>query len=367
MANYRNGGYDKTARTWIGIIAVVLAVVIAGAIALGVVTEGFTDWSKFQPDKQEEQTEEGSNENLLVDANGTDRMRLNVVRAAAGETSAEESITVTATITPATATNKMINWSLAFENSTSEWATGKDPTDYVTVTPTDEYRNEVRLDCTEAFGEVIILTATTAENAEITATCELNYMARYDKTQGIVLEATGAEADIEIPYIDGDQSASGGTGHFSLPFMNGETYTAKAGGYGVGTMQDDLTVSITSEYYKSGTNTPVYKFLLNHYGSDVGMTSLKPVALDSSIVFDQDLLNGIFGNCAESNYSSLFSAVAQQAYVSGTGYKNYILLKVTVSGEYSGDITYAAYGYIQPGDMGVQVSDVTLNTGTVIF
>lgn len=367
MANYRNG-YDKTARTWVGIIAVFIALVIAGTIALGVITNGFTDWSKFQPEEQQqEQTEEGSNENLLVDANGTDRMSLNVVRAATGETSAEESITVTATITPATATNKMINWSLAFENSTSEWATGKEPADYVIVTPTDTYRNEVRLDCTEAFGEVIILTATTADNAEITATCELNYMARYDKAQGVVLEATGDGTDIEIPYIDGDQSASDGTGHFSLPFMNGETYTAKAGGYGVGTMQDELTVSITSEYYNSGTNTLVYKFLLNHYGSSTGMTSLKPVAWESSIVFDQELLNGIFGSCAESDYSNLHSALAEQQFVEHDGYKNYILLKVTVSGEYSGDITYTAYGYIDVKQMAVSVTDVTLNPETVIF
>lgn len=358
MSNYRSG-YDKTARTWIGILAVFMVLVIALAVIFGVMTKGFTDWSMFGGEEQQEQTDEASNDNLLVEANGSDRMQLNVMRAAAAESETEQ-ITVTATITPADATNRYINWSLSFENANSEWATGKDPGDYVTVTPTDTYRNVVTLDCTEAFGEVIILTATTQDNDEITATCELNYMARYDVTQGIVLEATGAEEDITIPYE---------TGTFALPFMNGETYTAKAGGYGVGTMQDELTITITSEYhYDSMYSTPVSAFLGKHYGSaSIADMTLSPVQWDSSIVFDQELLNDTFGDHAESDYATLYSAIAEQAFVSGNGYKNYIVINVTVEGEYSGSAEYTAYGYIDPTDMGKSVTDVTLDENEIIF
>ena len=57
MSNYRNG-YDKTARTWIGILAVFMVLVIALAGVVGVVTKGFTGWSMFGGGEEQEQTDE---------------------------------------------------------------------------------------------------------------------------------------------------------------------------------------------------------------------------------------------------------------------------------------------------------------------
>ena len=50
-------------------------------------------------------------------------------------TQAESAYTLTATVKPEDAENKAVDWSIAFVNASSAWASGKSVTDYVTVTP----------------------------------------------------------------------------------------------------------------------------------------------------------------------------------------------------------------------------------------
>ena len=61
---------------------------------------------------------------------------------------AESAQQLTATITPEDATNKAVDWTVRFKDASSEWATGKTVTDYVTVTPTlggENYELQARL------------------------------------------------------------------------------------------------------------------------------------------------------------------------------------------------------------------------------
>ncbi len=93
---------------------------------------------------------------------------------------AENAIRITGTFTPANATNKMVDWSVAFKNANSLWATGKTVTDYVTVTPIADGSLTANVECLQAFGEQIILKCTSRENSSVYATCTVDYMFRYD-------------------------------------------------------------------------------------------------------------------------------------------------------------------------------------------
>ena len=62
------------------------------------------------------------------------RMTFRSARAITGE-SKSNSATIQANIKPDNATNKNVSWSVAFVNPQSAWATGKNVSDYVTVTP----------------------------------------------------------------------------------------------------------------------------------------------------------------------------------------------------------------------------------------
>lgn len=89
----------------------------------------------------------------------------------------ETSYTITATILPASALQKA-NWSVAWKDSGSSWATGKTVTEYVTVTPSEENLLTATLSCVKAFSEQVILTASAAANTDKTATCTVDYQQR---------------------------------------------------------------------------------------------------------------------------------------------------------------------------------------------
>ena len=92
---------------------------------------------------------------------------------------AESAYTLTATITPSDAGNKAVDWTVAFKNGSSTWATGKTVTDYVTVTPTSEGSLTARVECKAAFGTQIVVKATSRDNAEASATCTADYQQRF--------------------------------------------------------------------------------------------------------------------------------------------------------------------------------------------
>lgn len=89
---------------------------------------------------------------------------------------------VTATITPAEATNSAVDWSVAFKNPASTWAAGKNVSEYVIVNSISENTLTIQLKCLKAFGEQIILTCTSQENAEIKATATVDYYKRLTNT-----------------------------------------------------------------------------------------------------------------------------------------------------------------------------------------
>ena len=93
---------------------------------------------------------------------------------------ANEGITLVATVEPSYATKTAVDWSVSFANPESEWATGKTVTDYVKITPTEEGSLTATLECVAPFGEQIIVKVVSKENAEISDTCPLEYMRRVE-------------------------------------------------------------------------------------------------------------------------------------------------------------------------------------------
>ena len=88
---------------------------------------------------------------------------------------AETAYQLTATITPENATNKAVDWTIAFVNAESEWATGKTVTDYVTVTPTADGALTANVECLQAFGEQVRVTVTSRDNTSVKANATVDY------------------------------------------------------------------------------------------------------------------------------------------------------------------------------------------------
>ena len=76
---------------------------------------------------------------------------------------AEVAYTLTATVNPSSATNKAVDWSIAWMDPTSIFAIGKTVTDYVTVVPSYDGSTIATVTCYQAFEGEILVTVTTRE------------------------------------------------------------------------------------------------------------------------------------------------------------------------------------------------------------
>lgn len=85
---------------------------------------------------------------------------------------AETAITVNATISPGDAANQGIDWSVAWTNPQSSFASGKDVNDYVTLNASGK---SATVACLQPFGQQITLMATSQDNPALSATCKLEY------------------------------------------------------------------------------------------------------------------------------------------------------------------------------------------------
>lgn len=112
---------------------------------------------------------------------------------------AETAYTLTATVTPAHAMNKEVDWSVAFANPESAWAMGKTASDYVTVTPTADGALTATVECLQAFGEQIKVIVTSREDPAIAAECVCDYAQRCTPlftVSGITVPGHGTDYDL---------------------------------------------------------------------------------------------------------------------------------------------------------------------------
>ena len=96
---------------------------------------------------------------------------------------AESAQQVTASVQPSDALNKEVDWSIAWANALSAWAKGKTVTDYVTITPTADGAQTANVSCLQAFGEQIVVTATSRDNTSAKGSCTVDYRQKYMGTE----------------------------------------------------------------------------------------------------------------------------------------------------------------------------------------
>lgn len=116
----------------------------------------------------------------VVDQNGnaiaegvTTSLPKGIVYTADAVTTAEPvTRTFKATVTPSNATNKELIWSLSWKNASSEWASGKNIGEYLTLSSSGM---SATLTCSQAFGEQAIITVRSADNTDIYKNCTIDY------------------------------------------------------------------------------------------------------------------------------------------------------------------------------------------------
>lgn len=121
---------------------------------------------------------------------------------------ADTAYQLTATIIPENATDKTVDWTIAWAESRGEhtggtnainpvdstydsddthdtsnsWSEGKTVTDYVTVTPTSDGALTANVECLKDFGAQVKVTVTSRDNSDVKANCLVDYT---QKLQGV--------------------------------------------------------------------------------------------------------------------------------------------------------------------------------------
>lgn len=169
------------------IAACFCAVILIIVTILSIVTKGFTDW-RFG---KELLAFSDLNSNVVVVPQGNSEvMTLSVMRASEPSLQPDndgfegETLTITATVSPDdSADNSGLNWSMEFKEPGSVWASGKTLSDYLTLTPsgTDAAGSKtVYVQCLQPFGEQVVITATSQDNPDITASCTADFAQRVE-------------------------------------------------------------------------------------------------------------------------------------------------------------------------------------------
>lgn len=181
-----NNKKEGTGKKVIGGIALGLVLILLGGVAGGLLQHHYK-WGEDEPtvEEPEDPKDEASSGGTVIGestGNGVKLMSAKIAKedyAANGiSPMADTAYTITATVAPSNATNKALDWSVAFKNPSSEWATGKTVTDYVTITPTTDGAVTATVECKQAFGEPVVVTATSRANPDISATATCDYVKR---------------------------------------------------------------------------------------------------------------------------------------------------------------------------------------------
>ena len=177
---------------------------------------------------------------------------------------AETAYTLTATVN-AGATKKAVNWTAEFQDPTSEWATGKTVTDYVTVSPTGDLTATVS--CMAAFGETILVSAVSRDDPVQKSTCTCEYQ---KKTVGAHIRINSNE-EASTLFAIGDVTSEGGRFTESKLCFNSNYYFKVAPIYGEGTVEPTVNPQDTGCSVWLILNETA-KEKLQEYGYTAGVT-----------------------------------------------------------------------------------------------
>lgn len=137
---------------------------------------------------------------------------------------AESAYTLTASITPANAGNHGVDWIVAWSNPSSSWATGKSPSDYVTVVPSADSKIAT-VSCLQAFGTQVLITAKSQDNPNVMAVCTVDYaqkIATASLNIGNISVNFGSTTSIQYEVCD---SVNGPGGVIGADYTSSSVYT----------------------------------------------------------------------------------------------------------------------------------------------
>ena len=322
-----------------------------------------SEWFK-KPDIEQTQPETPDNgeDKPAIDENGKElasdiiyampaRMTFRTAKslvATAAQSSAYDSVTVQATVTPDIANLKSVVYSVSWVNASSEWANGKTVTEYVTATQTKENSKTATIQCLQPFGEQVQVkvTATGIDNSSASATCTVDFMKRVASWSGQYSDGSPVEIDLNTSEIRLNSVSVSG----ELSVMGSVEYTAF-------TVDNKITVAVELSADKE---------ILSGAESTVGikLVSRDISCYNNSVKFLHVVSDVNMRGLTESSMAQYVSPFREWLYNNRTVAVFCLKIKIS-SGKQSIEKTIPIY--FSDAGIAVPVSGVTLDQSNVII
>lgn len=161
--------------------AVVCAALILAGIVLAIVLP-MQSKTKQHDYTAKSDTEYTADPSQAFTVYNTSLMKMSAKATATAQTN---TVLLTATLLPATTQDKTVDWTVAFVNPNSAWASGKNASDYVSVVPTSDGALTANVSAKAGFSEQVKITVTSRVNENATAYCVADYGKRLSDTATI--------------------------------------------------------------------------------------------------------------------------------------------------------------------------------------
>lgn len=268
--------------------------------------------------------------------------------------SGESQETITATITPADAYNKEIEWSIAWKTD-SGWASGKDINQYITVATSGNgvtSPNTAVVTCKQAFGVQAILTATSKVQPDVYATCTVDYTERITSINvKKALTVSNGTLNQFILTSSGWGISGAGDSGFKVDISSAITKT-------IGTLYSNISVSKIEVKISESAGWAFYDAHLT-YASDY-----VPIYAQGATYPLAPQMKSIFGFSKDEIQSSSAQFAINQLLNNSALNDNVFTVRITLSNGVSGE---AHYGLTIEDSALLQPTNVSLSMDSIVF
>ena len=254
MANKKRQPRERQTKGWLGIFAVMAAALIVLTVCVS--TNLFRGWGKSEDPAAEDATG-----GVVVEGDAGTGISLAAYKIAREEFAdygimqiADSAQQVKATVTPAGAEDAVLDWSIAFKDPASSWASGKSLSDYVTIAPTSDGALTANVTCKQAFGEQVIITAAIRGNASVKGTGTVDYQQKYnnDIQLSVTYTNTATAANVAAWSLKGTSNVQVAFPGYAKSLTDLTNYYS-ASGTNKGTYTVTMTTALTTVYTKPAT------------------------------------------------------------------------------------------------------------------
>lgn len=377
MSYYKNSNSKK-------FIAITICFVLIAIILCGMMTSWFQDWNPYcwfghsyneegictkcgaeqpaevvepeEPDEGDEPLENGGMVAAAVPSKSN--MRLGVRRAAqtpAGENTYE----LTATIEPEDPTEFGMSWNVRWSTPASAWSSGKNVSDYVTVTQGEGLKATVT--CLQAFGEKVTVEAhATGGGVSLSASCSCDYVKR---VENVHLKVSNGDYKKDVYTNLGFDTAVDSAPYLLGLYPNigstGSTGISTTIVWGVGTIEEDVDVTVSyclSDVFYTKLASYGYTIAQEDRFVQENATYFANSTADVKAMFGEDYFT-------DSAYNNAVYKALKGANLYDTVD---IQFKVVATGEHS-NFTRTYNVFIDQTEMAIKLTKITLSDSFLTF